>query len=90
MYGEAQIGAAFSGSVIRVNDDDSAVDPDVVLRIRIAQLRQEHQDLDAAVHALEGGARPDMIQIARLKKKKLVLRDQLTQLEDQLTPDIIA
>jgi hypothetical protein len=90
VYGGTQIGAAFSGSVIRVNDDDAAVDPDVVLRIRIAQLRQEHQDLDAAVHALARGARPDMIQIARLKKKKLALRDQLTEMEDQMTPDIIA
>ena len=60
------------------------------IRMRIAGLRQEHQDLDAAVAALEGGARPDQIQIARLKKKKLALRDQITQLEDQMTPDIIA
>ncbi len=60
------------------------------IRIRIAGLRQEHQDLDAAVAALEAGARPDQIQIARLKKKKLALRDQITQLEDQMTPDIIA
>ena len=60
------------------------------LRFRIADLRQQHQDLDAAVGALESGARPDQIQIARLKKKKLALRDQIKQLEDQLTPDIIA
>ena len=60
------------------------------LRFRIADLRQQHQDLDAAVAALEGGSRPDQIQIARLKKKKLALRDQIKQLEDQLTPDIIA
>ena len=60
------------------------------IRVRIAGLRQEHQDLDAAVVALESGARPDQIQIARLKKKKLALRDQITQLEDQVTPDIIA
>ena len=60
------------------------------MRFRIADLRQQHQDLDAAVAALQGGARPDQIQIARLKKKKLALRDQITQLEDQITPDIIA
>jgi hypothetical protein len=65
--------------------------PDVgAIRIRIAGLKQEHQDLDAAVGALESGARPDQIQIARLKKKKLALRDQIALLEDQLTPDIIA
>jgi len=65
--------------------------PDVeALKARIAELRQEHQDLDAAVAALESGARPDQIQIARLKKKKLALRDQIALLEDQLTPDIIA
>ncbi len=60
------------------------------LKARIAELKQEHQDLDAAVQALEAGVRPDQIQIARLKKKKLALRDQIVQLEDQLTPDIIA
>ena len=60
------------------------------VRFRIADLRQQHQDLDAAVAALESGARPDQIQIARLKKKKLALRDQIKQLENQLTPDIIA
>jgi len=60
------------------------------LRVRVAELKQEHQDLDAAVSALEAGMRPDQIQIARLKKRKLALRDQIAQLEDQLTPDIIA
>ena len=69
--------------------DEPALD-DSAVRFRIADLRQQHQDLDAAVAALEGGARPDQIQIARLKKKKLALRDQIKQLEDQLMPDIIA
>ena len=73
-----------------MNDDDPSADQDVVLRVRIAKLRQEHQDLDAAVHALEQGQHPDQIQIARLKKRKLALRDQIVLLEDQLTPDIIA
>lgn len=62
----------------------------VALRMRIAELRQEHQDLDAAISALETLAGPDQIQIARLKKKKLALRDQIAALGDQLTPDIIA
>jgi hypothetical protein len=73
-----------------MNDDDLSDEATVVLRVRIAKLRQEHQDLDDAVHALEQGSRPDQIQIARLKKKKLGLRDEIKQLEDQLTPDIIA
>jgi len=60
------------------------------LQARLALLKQEHQDLDAAVGALEALAGPDQIQIARLKKKKLALRDQIGQIEDQLTPDIIA
>ena len=59
-------------------------------RARLADLKIEHQDLDAAVAALEAKTRPDMIQVARLKKKKLRLRDEITRLEDQLTPDIIA
>ena len=76
-----------------MNDETtgSEVDVDeVVIRAQVAMLRQEHQDLDDAVRALSAGPVPDMIQIARLKKKKLALRDQITQLEDRLTPDIIA
>lgn len=69
---------------------ETEADGDASLRSRIAMLRQEHQDLDDAVRALSAGAVPDMIQIARLKKKKLALRDQITVLEDRLTPDIIA
>ena len=60
------------------------------LRARIAELRQEHQDLDDAVDALASQPRPDQLQIARLKKKKLILRDDIQRLEDQITPDIIA
>ena len=60
------------------------------LRARLAEMRLEHHDLDSAVSALEALARPDQIQIARLKKKKLALRDQISRIEDQLTPDIIA
>jgi hypothetical protein len=69
---------------------DTETEADAATRSRIRLLRQEHQDLDDAVRALSAGAVPDMIQIARLKKKKLALRDQITVLEDRLTPDIIA
>jgi hypothetical protein len=71
-------------------DERPQDDPDAALRISLARLRQAHQDLDAAVHALESQASPNQLQIARLKKQKLALRDQITQLDRRLTPDIIA
>jgi hypothetical protein len=73
-----------------MNDDDLSAEAETRLRARLAKLRQEHQDLDDSIHALEATSRPDQIQIARLKKKKLLLRDQIEAVEDQLTPDIIA
>jgi hypothetical protein len=60
------------------------------LRRRLANLRVEHEDLDASVAALAAVSHPDQVRIARLKKKKLTLRDEITRLEDMLTPDIIA
>ena len=60
------------------------------LRAGLERLRQEHRDLDAAIEALGNLAASDRLQIQRLKKRKLVLRDRIAQLEDQLTPDIIA
>ncbi len=63
---------------------------EAALRARLAELRLEHQDLDDAVRLLSETALPDQIQIARLKKKKLHLKDMIAGLEDQLTPDIIA
>jgi hypothetical protein len=57
---------------------------------RLVRLRTEHRDLDAAIDALLAGAAPDQLQIARLKKRKLRLRDEIALLEDQLIPDIIA
>jgi len=56
----------------------------------LASLRQAHQDLDSAVHALECQAAPNQLQVARLKKQKLALRDQIAQIDRRLTPDIIA
>jgi hypothetical protein len=55
-----------------------------------AGVRTDSAALEAEVEALTHTARPDMILLARLKKRKLILRDQITQLEDQVTPDIIA
>ena len=56
----------------------------------LEQLRQEHRDLDAAIDALQLVGVIDQLQVARLKKRKLVLRDRISFLDDQLTPDIIA
>jgi hypothetical protein len=60
------------------------------LRGQLARLQQEHRDLDAAIEALITSPGSDVIQVQRLKKRKLALRDKIRQIEDQLTPDIIA
>lgn len=60
------------------------------LRATLARLTQEHRDLDAAIEALQGAPGSDVLQIQRLKKRKLYLRDRISFIEDQLTPDIIA
>jgi hypothetical protein len=65
-------------------------DEEMELRTQLARLRQEHRDLDTAIEALQDVPGSDLIQVQRLKKRKLVLRDRITFIEDQLTPDIIA
>ena len=60
------------------------------LQARYEALNHEHRDLDAAIDALRGAAGHDQIQLARLKKRKLRLKDELAQLGDMLLPDIIA
>lgn len=60
------------------------------LRADLERLRQEHRDLDAAIDALLASAGCDRLQVQRLKKRKLQIRDQITQAEDKLFPDIIA
>jgi hypothetical protein len=57
---------------------------------RLVRLRQEHRDLDSAIEALRATPAPDQLQIARLKKRKLRLRDEIALLEDGMIPDIIA
>jgi hypothetical protein len=59
------------------------------LTVKLAELRQEHRDLDAAIAALTDFA-ADQLQMTRLKKRKLQLKDQIARLEDSLLPDIIA
>ena len=60
------------------------------LRAQLARLLQEHRDLDTAIEALQGSPGSDLLQVQRLKKRKLVLRDKIRIIDDQLTPDIIA
>ena len=57
---------------------------------RLAALRTEHRDLDVAIDALRSMAAPDQLQLARLKKRKLRLKDEIAVLEDLVVPDIIA
>lgn len=59
-------------------------------RTELEHLREEHRDLDTAIEALTHLGSADRLQIQRLKKRKLSLRDRMTFLDDQLTPDIIA
>ncbi len=60
------------------------------LREKLLRLKQEHRDLDSAINALEQTGNADQLQIIRLKKKKLILRDDISKIEDVLFPDIIA
>ena len=61
---------------------------EVALRAKLAELTQDHRDLDAAIDALRYA--PDQLQLTRLKKRKLQLKDQIATINDQLLPDIIA
>jgi hypothetical protein len=75
---------AFRAAATMNREDESE------LRSQLAQMRQEHRDLDAAIEALHNSPGSDLLQVQRLKKRKLQLRDKMIQIEDQLTPDIIA
>jgi hypothetical protein len=67
-------------------NDSAAQDP----ASRLAALRMEHRDLDVAIDALRSMAAPDQLQLARLKKRKLRLKDEIAMLEDMAVPNIIA
>ncbi len=68
-----------------MNDQDQGE-----LIAELTKLQQEHRDLDAAIDALHHSPAPDLLRLQRLKKRKLVLRDRIAFIEDQITPDIIA
>jgi hypothetical protein len=69
------------------NDDEPI---NAALRQRISELRIEHDDLDDAIARLSENPLPDQLRMQRLKKRKLLLKDQLTHLERQLDPDVLA
>jgi len=70
--------------------DDLAADSEDALRARLAELRQDHADLDAAIQAVALSPLPDMMLIGRLKRKKLAMKDEIARIEDLLNPDIPA
>jgi hypothetical protein len=63
---------------------------DDAMRVKLAELAQEHRDLDAAIAAMAEQGVTDQIQLTRLKKRKLQLKDLIARIEDALLPDIIA
>jgi hypothetical protein len=69
-------------------DDDEAIR--AALQQRISELQMEHRDLDDAIARLAENPLPDRLRLQRLKKRKLLLKDQLTHLERQLDPDVLA
>jgi hypothetical protein len=67
------------------------VGPDeVAARAKLTQVMQEHRDLDAAIEAMTLLGNPDLLTLSRLKKRKLQLKDEITEINNGLLPDIIA
>lgn len=74
-----------------MNDHDPIQsDEEKALLKQLAGLQQEHADLDASIQALGLMPVPDQMMIARLKRKKLSLRDEIVKIQDRILPDIIA
>ena len=69
----------------RLSDEE-----DREIRRELAELRQEHRDLDLAIAALVESGTADTIRVQRMKKRKLALKDRIAALEDRRLPDIIA
>ena len=73
-----------------MDDKELTAEERAAILAQIERLREEHRDLDAVIEALRRSGQADQLQLQRLKKRKLLLRDRLSQLGDRLTPDIIA
>ena len=69
---------------------DLSMKTDEVLKVELAVFKREHRDLDDVIHALSDKGTGDQLTLKRLKKRKLRLKDLIAQIEDRLTPDIIA
>jgi hypothetical protein len=85
-----QAAQAILPQIHRERRDRMASERESELRDLLARLKEEHRDLDAAIAALERTVTVDSLQVQRLKKKKLMLKDRISHIEDQLLPDIIA
>lgn len=70
--------------------NDLSMKNDDVLRVELEVFRREHRDLDEAIFAMTERGTADQLTVQRLKKRKLRLKDLIAQIEDRLTPDIIA
>jgi len=74
-----------------MNDDHPFLtEEELALHAKVKVLRLEHSDLDASIEALAQMPIPDQLLIARLKRKKLLLRDEIVKIESRILPDIIA
>ena len=80
--GSDAVGPDAAGGIDAANDE--------AVRMRIRQLEEEHRDLDAAITTMEERMPYDRLTIQRLKKRKLSLKDQITELHEAILPDIIA
>jgi len=78
------------GNRFQARDEDYAGANDEALAIRLSILEEEHRDLDAATRAFEDNSPYDRLSIARLKKRKLQLKDKIQEIKDAMLPDIIA
>ncbi|SDZ74176.1 YdcH family protein [Rubrimonas cliftonensis] len=73
-----------------MDGENGELAPVLAKRAQLAALRTEHRRLDAAIEAISADPLADQLDLRRLKKKKLSLRDEIARLDDELTPDIIA
>src|ERR1019366_1571829 len=83
-------GVVYLQGGLAMDDDDDDEALHASLRQRISELQTEHRDLDDAIARLSENPLPDQLRMQRLKKRKLLLKDQLTYLERQLDPDVLA
>lgn len=91
MAAGAQLGADNYGTVTAMSDQEDNVDRDLFRNVeKLRQLRIEHRDLDEIISRLSMDMHIDELQLRRLKKRKLALKDQILKLESQLIPDLNA